>query len=274
MAARNLFIFVTTACVLALPGWAQIQAGSGSSRVARSDQSASPQSSSPRGSFPIAMAPPPQSIPTGYGADPFQPVYTNPSTTQARLDPGSGSLWSEGSFFNSPFDFEPVNTYNVGDHIIVKVEDNFRSKEDARYKNEIKNADIDLNVKRFLWHDFTKVNNNPFLNIDVEAKEKYDGTSRGDITSVLTLDIPTEVKRIFPDGRLLLEGRTSRIIGRDIRQVLITGIAQPDDIDYNSKTVEGSRVLDMQVKWEGNGPGPNVLKPGFFHRFLDYVPLF
>ena len=167
-----------------------------------------------------------------------------------------------------------MNSFKVGDHIIVKVKDNFRSKEDTRYKNEIKNADIDFSVKRFLWHDFTKVNNNPFLDMDIKSKEKYDGTSRGDIRSILTLDVQTEVKKVLPDGRLLLEGRTSRIIGRDIRQVLITGIVQPEDVDYDTKTVEGSRVLDMQVKWEGNGPGPNVLKPGFFHRFLDYVPLF
>lgn len=194
----------------------------------------------------------------------------NPAHSVPPHHPGSGSLWSEGSLFNSPFDFEPVNSFEVGDHIVIFVRDNFRSRENTRYKNET-DSTVDVGFGRFLWHDFA---DDPFLDVDFEAEEEYEGKSRGDMTSVLTVEIQTEVKKVLPDGRLMIEGRTSRIIGRDIKQVLITGILRPEDVNYATMSAEGSRVLDMQVKWEGNGPGPNVLKPGFIHRFLDYFPLF
>lgn len=194
----------------------------------------------------------------------------NPAHSVPPHHPGSGSLWSEASLFNSPFDFEPVNSFEVGDHIVIFVRDNFRSRENTRYKNET-DSTVDVGFGRFLWHDFT---GDPFLDVDFEAEEEYEGKSRGDMTSVLTVEIQTEVKKVLPDGRLMIEGRTSRIIGRDIKQVLITGILRPEDVNYATMSAEGSRVLDMQVKWEGNGPGPNVLKPGFIHRFLDYFPLF
>ncbi|MCA9416151.1 MAG: flagellar basal body L-ring protein FlgH [Candidatus Omnitrophica bacterium] len=209
-----------------------------------------------------------------YGSDPYRPAQAPPTVTQAQADLGSGSLWSDRSLVNSPFDFEPVNTYTVGDHIVVRVQDNFQSREDTRYKNEVKNGGVQLNVRRFFWHDFTEANNNPFLDFDMDANEKYDGSSRGNISSILTMDVPTEVKKVLPDGRLMLEGRTSRIIGRDIRQVLISGIVRPEDVDFDTRTVDSDRVLDMQVKWEGNGPGPNILKPGFLYRLFDYIPLF
>ena len=206
-----------------------------------------------------------------YGIDPYRSGKSSSTTTQAPLDPGSGSLWSEASLFNSPFDFEPVNNFSVGDHITVLVADNFRSRDDTRYKNET-DSEIDLSIARYLFKEFTPTDRD--FDIDVQAQEEYEGKSRGDIRSQLTVEIQTEVKKVLPDGRLMIEGRTSRIIGRDIKQVLITGILQPEDVDYDTKSVDGSKVLDMQVKWEGNGPGPNVMKPGFVHRFLAYFPIF
>jgi len=259
-----------TICVASLmlvgSAGAQIQAGSATSRTYGWNQTIHPGANAP-----IVAAPPPRTVPTAYGSNPYQPVFAPPSPTQSTLDPGSGSLWTEGSLFNSPFDFEPVNIYNVGDHIVVRVADNFQSRENTRYKNET-DSTVDLEFARYLFKEFMP--NDRDLDIDVEAEEEYEGKSRGDIRSQLLVEVQTEIKKILPDGRLMIEGRTSRIIGRDIKQVLITGIVQPEDIDYETKSVDGSRVLDMQVKWEGNGPGPNVLKPGFVHRFLDYIPIF
>jgi flagellar basal body L-ring protein FlgH len=218
---------------------------------------------------PSPMSPPVQAV--TYAPDPYGLSYVPPAATLSSTDPGSGSLWTDGSLFNSPFDFEPVNTFLVGDHIVVRVADNFRSRDDTRYKNET-DSEIDLSIARYLFKEFSPTDRD--FDIDVQAEEEYEGKSRGDIRSQLTVEIQTEVKKVLPDGRLLIEGRTSRIIGRDIKQVLITGILQPEDVDYDTRSVDGSKVLDMQVKWEGNGPGPNVMKPGFVHRFLDYIPIF
>jgi len=223
----------------------------------------SPSPPAPSGRSPIQSA--------AHGRDPFNPNLGPPKTTQTQADLGSGSLWSDRSLFNSPFDFEPVSEFNVGDHIVVRVQDNFRSREDTRYENETEST-VNLEFAQFLFKEFLPTDRD--LDIDVEGEDEYEGTHRGDIRSTLSLEVPTEVKTPLHDGRLLIEGRTSRIIGRDIKQVLITGIVQPEDVDYDTKTVDGSRVFDMQVKWEGNGPGANVLKPGFIHRFLDYIPIF
>lgn len=46
-----------------------------------------------------------------------------------------GSLWGESSRFNLPFSEIPAPIFKVGDIIVVRIKENFRSQEDIRYEN-------------------------------------------------------------------------------------------------------------------------------------------
>jgi flagellar basal body L-ring protein FlgH len=190
-----------------------------------------------------------------------------------------GSMWSEGSRFNTPFDKLPATQFEIGDVIVVKFQENFRSQEDIRYENQTEGS-LKLNMGK-LWtegldqHVFGKTNGSiDYPGTNITGTDDYEGETRGKRQSRLDLEIACAVARIMPDGRLLIEGRTSSIIGRDKKTRIFTGLVHPDDVDPDLREVSSTRVSESQLRWEGVGPGENVAKPGLLNRIMDYIPLF
>jgi flagellar basal body L-ring protein FlgH len=191
----------------------------------------------------------------------------------------AGSLWSDASPFNSPFDFKRTTDFEVGDTIVVEIQEKFTSRDDLKLENETE-SELNFNLKN-LWsveldrQVFGRMGGAiDYPKTSIQGVDDYSGESKGKQTSQLTHTIACSVKKILPDGRLLIEGRDSRIIGRDKKIFLMSGIVQPEDVDPETRTVSSSRVADSQFRWEGNGPGQNVMKPGLVNRFLDFIPLF
>lgn len=190
-----------------------------------------------------------------------------------------GSLWGESSRFNLPFSEIPAPIFKVGDIIVVRIKENFRSQEDICYENTTE-SDVALDVAGF-WNN--KVDKNLFGTVggvpdfpqtDIQGTDDYKGETRGNRRSQLTLDIACRVTKVLPDGRLMIEGRQARIIGRDRKNRILSGIVDPEDVDPITRTIPSTHVADSQLKWEGKGPGENVTNPGWIHRILDYIPIF
>lgn len=190
-----------------------------------------------------------------------------------------GSLWSEGSRLNDPFSIQPVTNFRLGDIIMVFVQENFESREEIRYENETE-SDVSFNFAG-LWNQ--GVDENVFGTengaIDFprggfQGTDEYDGQARGRRRSTLTVEIACTVNKILPDGRLMIEGRQSRIIGKDKKTRILSGLVRPEDINPVTRVVDSSRIADSQLRWEGKGPGENISNPGLVHRIFDFIPLF
>jgi len=201
---------------------------------------------------------------------------------QASLSPPNyedGSLWSESSSFNSPFDFKPLTDYEIGDIITVEVKENFETREDLRANNQV-DSELTFDMARLWSMDLerrllgTFNGKTDFPQIDIKGTDNYDASSQGRQRSKLLIEIPCVVKKILSDGRLLIEGRNSRIIGRDRKNYLLSGTVRPEDIDPDKRTIPSTRVADSQIRWEGKGPNQDTLKPGLVNRIFDYIPLF
>jgi flagellar basal body L-ring protein FlgH len=190
-----------------------------------------------------------------------------------------GSLWGEGSRFNTPFDEIPAPEFQIGDIVVVQVKENFRSQEDIRYENNTE-SEIKFDVAG-VWKNstdkslFGKLGSAiDYPQTDIEGTDDYQGETRGNRRSQLILEIPCTVTKILPDGRLMIEGRQARIIGRDKKNRILSGTIRPEDVDPVTRTIASTRIADSQLRWEGKGPGENVTNPGFIHRILDYIPIF
>lgn len=224
-----------------------------------------------------------------WNGDPSQPTgdpmagYTTSLrpkvVTKGHPNYDEGSLWGESSRFNNPFSDLPAPEFEVGDIIVVQIKENFRSQEDIRYENTTE-SDVQLDVAG-LWNNkvdknlFGKINGLPdYPQADIQGTDDYKGETRGNRRSQLTLDIACRVTKVLPDGRLMIEGRQARIIGRDRKNRILSGIVDPEDVNPLTHTIPSTRVADSQLKWEGKGPGENVTNPGWIHRILDYIPIF
>jgi flagellar L-ring protein precursor FlgH len=222
------------------------------------------------------------------GNSPYQNYYFEDAYAQSfgRLDKAvgrphyeEGSLWSETSWFNSPHEFKPIADFDIGDIIVVEVKENFRTRDDIRMENEVE-SDLTFNVAG-LWNNSldrslfgTNNGDIDYPNTNIAGDDEYQGESRFRQRSELTIEIPCTVRKILPDGRLLIEGRASRIIARERKHFLLSGMVDPEDVDPVERTVPSTRVAESQIRWEGKGPGQDTLKPGLVNRILDYIPLF
>ncbi len=190
-----------------------------------------------------------------------------------------GSLWGENSRFNTPFDDLPAPEFEVGDIIVVQIKENFRSQEDIKFNNTVE-SEVSLDVAGLLTEKLDKKlfgstnGDTDYPKTSVEGTDDYQGKTTGNRRSQLTLDIACTVKKVLPDGRLLIEGRQSRIIGRDHKNRILSGTVDPDDVDPEKHTIDSTMVADSQLRWEGQGPGENIANPGWIHRILDYIPIF
>lgn len=190
-----------------------------------------------------------------------------------------GSLWSDTSPFNSPHEYKPNPDFKIGDTIVVQIEEKFRTRDDIRYTNETE-SELKFNISR-LWTQGlerrifgSEDGATDFPQIDISGNDDYEATARGQIRSELTMEIPCAVRKILPDGRLLIEGRSTRLISRDRKHYLLSGIVHPDDVEPDERTISSTRVVDAKISWEGKGPAQDVMKPGLVNRILDYIPLF
>lgn len=190
-----------------------------------------------------------------------------------------GSLWSESSRFNTPFAPLPPPVFEIGDIIVVEISENVTSQEDISVEHET-DGSLTFGITK-LWQ--TKVDRYLFGSdggsIDypgtsMSGTDNYEGEATGQRTSRLRLEIACTVKRILPDGRLLIEGRASRVIGRDKKLRVLTGLVRPEDVDADTRTVDSTRVAESQMRLEGQGPGENVAKPGLVNTLLDWIPIF
>jgi flagellar basal body L-ring protein FlgH len=212
---------------------------------------------------------------------PYDQAFGMVHKVEGGPDYEDGSLWGDRSRFNNPFGKLPSPDFYIGDTIVVQVAENFLSTEDIRLRNDTK-SNIDFNVSNLLTQGLDKdiLGTIPggtsidYPNTNIKAQDKYDAESRGQRRSQLKISFACTVKKILPDGRLLIEGRQARIIGRDKKNRILSGIVQPEDIDPVLRIISSDRVADSQLRWEGDGPGENVSKPGFIHRILDYIPVF
>ncbi|MCG3198957.1 MAG: flagellar basal body L-ring protein FlgH [Candidatus Omnitrophica bacterium] len=211
--------------------------------------------------------------------DPYADAFGMTERVSGGANYSTGSLWGESCRFNNPFGDLPAPDFEIGDVIVVKVNENFRSREEIRLQNETE-SEVTFNVASF-WNKAldpkifgTEGGATDYPNTGITGTDDYDAESRGRRQSQLTIDIPCTVTKFTTEGGLLIEGRQARVIGRDKKVRVFSGVVRPEDVDPVSRTVASTRVADSQLKWEGKGPGENTANPGLIHRILDYIPLF
>src|SRR3990172_386804 len=223
---------------------------------------------------PTGPPPPPADLMAAYSSP-----YDKPTQQAYIPNYAEGSLWGENSRFNNPFDDLPAPVFKIGDIIVVLIKENFRSQEDIRFQNTLR-SEVGFDVAG-VWNN--KVDKSLFGKengvidyplTDIEGTDDYNAQARGNRRSQLILEMACTVKKILPDGRLMIEGRQARIIGRDRKNRILSGTIRPDDVDPITRTIPSTKVADSQLRWEGKGPAENITNPGFIHRILDYIPLF
>jgi flagellar L-ring protein FlgH len=102
----------------------------------------------------------------------------------------------------------------------------------------------------------------------LNSQRKFDGTANTSIDRKLVDRMTVVVVSVLPNGLLVLEGRRSRVISKEERTLVMTGIVRPQDIGPGN-TILSQFVADFTVCYEGHGPESSYTNHGWLGTIMN-----
>ncbi|MGC9286356.1 MAG: flagellar basal body L-ring protein FlgH [Hydrogenobaculum sp.] len=100
------------------------------------------------------------------------------------------------------------------------------------------------------------------------TQQKAQGTESQ--SGVFTTTITAYVKRVYPNGNLLIEGHKIIYLNNVERVITLRGIVRPQDID-STDTVPSQDIANLEILYQGHGYLVNGSQPGWLARFLAKI---
>jgi len=109
----------------------------------------------------------------------------------------------------------------------------------------------------------------PWANMaNMSGSTQLQGQATTSRDSTLTTNLSAEVKFVFPNGNLLIEGRKELNVNGEHQTVTLRGLVRPDDLSP-SNSVTSDRIANLQVLVNGKGiVNDSVKQPFFLYRLL------
>jgi flagellar L-ring protein FlgH len=102
----------------------------------------------------------------------------------------------------------------------------------------------------------------------VNSQRKFDGSAATTIDRKLADRMTVVVVNVLPNGLLVVEGRRSRIISKEERTLVVTGIVRALDIGPGNM-IQSQFVADFTVCYEGRGPESSYTNHGWLGTIMN-----
>jgi flagellar L-ring protein precursor FlgH len=241
--------------LLAAVAWSALVSGCGNMMQRLSEVNSEPQIS------PITN---PQAMP-GY-----RPVSL-PMPAPEIADANPNSLWRTGakSFFKD------IRAKEVGDTLTVRLNlndsavlDNTTSR--ARNMNETAGVDAAFGYEKKITQWLPGNDNNSDAAAALRSKSNTDGNGGIKRNEKIELVVAAVVTQVLPNGSLVIEGRQEIRVNYELRQLLISGVIRPADIDADN-SIPYERVAEMRVAYGGRGTLSDLQQPRWGTQVWDIL---
>jgi len=196
----------------------------------------------------------------------YKPVQM-PMPTPQPASYSPNSLWRNGS---RAF-FKDQRAQQVGDilTVAVKITDNASiANETQRSRDNSENAQIDS------FFGKTKL---PILNKDLpvnlltaDSTASSDGKGSINREETLQTNVAAVVTQVLPNGNLVIEGKQEIRLNSEMRELLVAGIARPEDIESDN-TIELPKIAEARVAYGGRGQITDVQQQRYGQQVMDVL---
>jgi flagellar L-ring protein precursor FlgH len=165
----------------------------------------------------------------------------------------NGSIWQQGA---RAF-FKDHRASRVGDVLTVSVAINDQAKMNNQTQGDRKDSTSSvgtnmLGVEKLLpnWLNASSL-------VNTSGTLATDGQAQVTRAEQVDLTIAALVTQVLPTGNLVIVGRQEMRVNYDIRDVQISGIVRPTDID-TTNTITYDKIADARISYGGQGQGMSV----------------
>jgi flagellar L-ring protein precursor FlgH len=196
----------------------------------------------------------------------YKPVQMPMPTPQpATYNPNS--LWVNGS---RAF-FKDQRAHQVGDILTVKVNIN----DTAQFQDQTQvthTATEDSGITNFIGANTITSTRAPLPGRLLTADANSQSNANGSINrqDQLATNVAAVVTQVLPNGNLVIEGKQEIRLNSEMRQLLVAGVARPEDIDSDN-TIDLPKIAEARVAYGGKGTLSKVQGEHYGQQALDVL---
>ena len=199
----------------------------------------------------------------------YRPV-SMPMPAPKRVTWNPNSLWRSGA---RAF-FRDQRANDVGDILTISLD--ISDSADLENKTTRKRADTeDGDVTNFLGleGELSKLLPqaiNPASTLSLGSAQDTSGDGAIDRNETIKVTIAAIITQILPNGNLVVFGRQQVKVNFELREVIITGIIRPEDIDYTN-TIAHDKIAELRVSYGGRGSLSDLQQPRYGMQIIDIL---
>jgi flagellar L-ring protein FlgH len=199
----------------------------------------------------------------------YRPV-SMPMPGLKKVSHNANSLWRPGA---RAF-FRDQRASEVGDILTV----NLSISDSADLDNKTTRArndkeDADLTNLLGLENELTKMLPQaivPANTVSLGTVHSTEGTGAIGRAETIEVTLAGIITQILPNGNLVIFARQELKVNFEMREVMVTGVVRPEDIDY-ANTIEHDKIAEMRVAYGGRGTLSDLQQPRIGTQAIDIL---
>ena len=201
------------------------------------------------------------------GAGPAQ--LPMPHYPPQSVQPNSAnSLWTANSrtFFGDP------RANEIGDILTINIDITDSAQlQNTTSRSRTTAEDSDLSAF-FGWQmsDFFNDAIDPTNVTSLGSTSSLDGAGSVNRNETISMTVAAIITQVLPNGNLVLAGRQEVRVNNEIRELLITGIARPEDI-ASDNTISHTQIAEARISYGGRGHISEYQRPRVGTEIYDLL---
>jgi len=201
----------------------------------------------------------------------YQPLTWPLPDPEAQTVRTANSLWQPGS---RAF-FRDQRASRVGDILRVNVAVADQAKLDNRTDRQRDTQETAAAPTILgLETSFRKLSGaNPAGLLDISGNTQTNSNGRIDRKETINTQVAALVTQVLPNGNLVIEGSQEILVNYEIREVSVTGVIRPEDINSDN-TIEANQIAQARIVYSGRGQVSDIQQPRWGQQVMDVISPF
>ena len=192
----------------------------------------------------------------------YRPIHPTPVTA---VTPPNGSLFTPTLAIGI---YQPVNPYQVGDMILVELDEEMSANKSLNYKADKKDS-FDLQP--------VVINAGPLqvsgdkLNVDYRQDRNFDSSAQTEQKNSLKGTITVFVRQILANGNLVVSGEKWLTLNKGKEFIRFSGEIRPRDIARANNTISSVNVGNARIEFSAQGEQQDNQDPSMLSKLFNIL---